>query len=457
MTGLSTPKAGQISMNHPSSQPTPQPAFVRWFRESSPYIHAHRNRTAVVFFGGEALYDNFANLIHDFALLKSLGIRLVLVHGIRPQIDQRMKLQGLNARFHDDLRITDEHTLQFVKEAAGLVRVEIEALLSMGLANSPMAGAKIKVASGNFVTARPLGIIDGIDFCHTGTVRRIDHHAIHQQLDQHNVVLISPLGYSPTGEIFNLAAEQVATEIAIALNAEKLVLLTEKDCRSPQTDQTIRQMTTTVAQSLLDHHTELPDAIRRSLSAAIKSCQQGVSRVHLINHHVDGGLLLELFSRDGIGTLISSTEFEEIRTAVLSDIGGILELIKPLEEKGLLVKRSREKLEMEIDDYIVIERDGLVIGCTALHCLDDTDSAEIACLAVHPDYQHAARGNRLLEYLIDKARKKKITRLFALSSQTMHWFIERGFLTATIETLPDQLRNFYNYERNSKVLFRDID
>lgn len=433
-----------------------QSAFVSWFRNSSPYIHAHRNRTFVVFFSGEAVNDGFSNLIHDFALLKSLGIRLVLVHGIRPQVDQRLHQHGITPRFHNNLRITDDQILPYVKEAAGLVRVETEALLSMGLANSPMAGAKIKVASGNFVTARPLGVIDGIDYCHTGQVRRIDHQAIHQQLDQNNVVLVSPLGYSPSGEIFNLGSEQVATEVAIALQAEKLILLTEQDCLSPENGTIVRQLTTTEAQDFLKQYNDIPSAIMLSLTAAIESCQRGVQRVHLINHHVDGSLLLELFSRDGIGTLISATPFEDIRSANLDDIGGILELIKPLEQQGNLVKRSREKLEMEISDYIVIERDGLIIGCTALHCMDDAQSAEIACLAVHQDYQRAARGDRLLTFLSNKAKQRGIKRLFALSSQTMHWFIERGFNETAVDMLPERMKNFYNYKRNSKVFYKDI-
>ncbi len=439
----------------PSQTNTCQTDFVSWFRNSTPYIHAHRNRTFVIFFSGEAVDSQFDHLIHDFALLKSLGIRLVLVHGIRPQIEQRLKQQNITPAYYNNLRITDEQTLQYVKEAAGCVRIEIEALLSMGLANSPMAGARIKVASGNFVTARPLGIIDGIDYGYTGTVRRIDRQSIHQQLDENNIVLVSPIGFSPTGEVFNLGAEQVATEIAIALEAEKLILLTEEDCLAPKTQQPIQQMTTTEVESLLNQQKNLTEAIAKSLTAALKSCQQGVKRVHLINRHTDGALLLELFSRDGIGTLISATPFEEIRQATLDDIGGILELITPLEQQGILVKRSREKLEMEIDDYIVIERDGLIIGCTALHCIDP-EHAEIACLAVHPDYQHSSRGNQLLNFLVGKAKNQGIKKIFALSSQTMHWFIERGFKTTRVEMLPEQMKSFYNYQRNSKVLCKDL-
>ncbi len=433
--------------------PTQPFSFVNWFRASAPYIYAHRNKTFVIFFSGKAIIDDCENLIHDFSLLKSLGIRLVLVHGIRLQIDQRIKQQTIASKFHHNLRVTDDNALECVKEAAGTTRVEIEALLSMGLANSPMAGAKIKVASGNFVIAKPLGVIDGIDYQHTGQVRRIESSAIQQLLDQDTVVLISPLGYSPSGEIFNLAAEQVATEVAIALQADKLILLTEQSCTSKQ--QLIQQMTLQQAENYLLQENELTDTLAFSLKAAIKSCQQGVKRIHLINRTVDGALLQELFTRDGTGTLISADSFEQIRSATLEDIAGILELIKPLEHQGFLVKRSREKLEMEIDTCIVIERDGLIIGCTAFHSMD-AHSAEIACLAVHPEYQKSARGSQLLDYLIKKAKSKNLTQLFVLSTQTMHWFLERGFEPTEIETLPKQRQAFYNYQRNAKVLCKLI-
>ncbi len=434
-----------------------QSSFVSWFRDSSPYIHAHRNKTFVISFGGEAvLADDFDHHVHDFALLSSLGVRLVLVHGIRPQIDQRLDKLNASALFHKHLRITDDLALQCVKEAAGLVRVEIEALLSMGLSNSPMAGSEIKVASGNFITAKPIGVIDGIDYCHTGEVRRIDSAAIHQQLDQNNVVLISPIGFSPSGEIFNLSAEQVATAVAIALKAEKLILLTEQSCCNPDNNEQIRQMTTAEANTFLQQHQDIGDTISLPLKAAIQSCQAGIERVHLINRVIDGALLLELFSRDGIGTLISSTPFEELRPATLNDIGGILELIKPLEQQGILAKRSREKIEMEIADYIVIERDGLIIGCTALHPNEQGLFGAIACLAVHPDYQGSARGNRMLDYVYSYARQLNLKKLFVLSTQTMHWFIERGFLSSDINSLPEPLKALYNPQRNSKILYKNI-
>lgn len=430
-----------------------QNAFVNWFRHSSPYIHAHRRKTFVISFGGEAVMaEDFEHHAHDFALLSSLGIRLVLVHGIRPQIDQRLQKLNWPVRFHQNLRITDDLALQCVKEAAGIVRVEIEALLSMGLANSPMAGSGLTVASGNFVTAKPLGVIDGIDFCHTGEVRRIDSTAIQQQLEQKNVVLISPVGYSPSGEIFNLSAEQVATAVAIALKAEKLILLTEQSFQNPETAQPVRQITADEAVQFLQTHPDTPDTLTLPLKAAIQSCRSGINRVHLIDRTIDGALLLELFSHDGIGTLISSSPFEALRSATLNDIGGILELIKPLEQQGKLAKRSREKIEMEISDYIVLERDGMIIGCLALHADEQGQFGAIACLAVHPDYQGSSRGQRMFDHVGQKAKQLNLKKLFVLSTQTAHWFIERGFQPTTIENLPEPLKALYNPERNSKVL-----
>ncbi|PPD24931.1 MAG: amino-acid N-acetyltransferase, partial [Methylomonas sp.] len=390
----------------------PPSPFVSWLRHSSPYIHAHRNRTFVIVFSGHAVTEpGFDGLIHDFTLLKSLGVRLVLVHGIRHQVDERLQERGDTPTFHHHLRITDATTLQYVKQAAGLVRIEIEAALSMGVSGSPMAGAGIRVASGNFVTARPLGVLDGIDYHYTGKVRRIDAAAIHQQLDHNHVVLISPMGYSPSGEVFNLAAEDVATEVAVALKAEKLIVLTEQNCLSPGDGAALQQLTTAQAEALLQEAAAIPAEISRALAAATQACKGGVERAHLINRQVDGALLQELFTRDGIGTLVSSNAFESIRPASLDDIGGIMELIKPLEAQGILVRRSREKLEMEIGDYVVIERDGLIIGCTAFHPVAGDRCGEIACLAVHPDYQNNARGHSLLSYLVEKAKQQNIQRL----------------------------------------------
>jgi amino-acid N-acetyltransferase len=437
--------------------PVDSAAFVGWFRASSPYIHAHRGKTFVVYFGGEAVEDaRFPNLIHDVALLNSLGVRLVLVHGIRPQIDRRLAHAGLTPHYYQGLRITDRAALESVKEAGGTVRVEIEAHLSMGLANSPMAGARVRVASGNFVTAKPVGVRNGVDFQHTGEVRRIDADGIRAALARGDVVLLSAIGYSPTGEIFNLRSEEVATAAAIALKADKLLLLTERDCISRKDRALIRQITTGETQDLLADGGSVCEEVVPHLRAAVRACNEGVERTHLLDRHIDGGMLLELFTRDGIGTLVSRTPFEALRPADVGDVPGILDLIVPLEQKGVLVPRSRERLETDFEDYWVIERDGTIVGCAALHPFPEAGMAELACLALHADYQGGKRGERLLEQMEASARAAGFDRVFALTTQTAHWFRERGFESAEPADLPESRRAAYNPKRNSKVLVKKL-
>jgi len=426
--------------------------FVEWFRHSTPYINAFRKRAFVVAFDGDAVADpRFSNLIHDFALLNSLGIQLVLVHGARPQIERRLRECSAEIKYVNGLRITDDKALACVKEAVGSVRMDIEALLSMGLANSPMAGARIRVASGNFVNARPIGIKDGVDYCHTGEVRRIDVPGIEQQLKDGDIVLLSPTGYSPTGEIFNLYAEDVATAAAIQLQADKLILLTEDIVPA----ELIRQITLKEAESVLSSQS-LPDTLARHLTSTIKACRHGVIRAHLIERGIDGGLLLELFTRDGVGTLITDDLYDAIRDATINDVGGILELIEPLEHEGVLVRRSRERLETEIDHFMVVERDGLIIGCAALYPDPEHKMGELACLAIHPDYRQQQWGDIMLEYIEVKAKSAEIDRLFVLTTATSHWFLERGFMSAELDDLSVQKKSLYNYQRKSKVFIKSL-
>jgi len=432
--------------------------FVHWFRASSPYIHAHRGRTFVVMFGGEAVADpDFASLVHDVATLNSLGIRLVLVHGARPQIEERLRRRGADMQYVNGLRVTDDQALACVKEAAGSVRVEIEALLSMGLANTPMSGARIRIASGNFVTARPLGVRQGVDYLHTGEVRRVDTAGIQKRLDEGDVVLLSPVGYSPTGEVFNLSAEDVAVAAALALKADKLLFLVEGPGVLNSRRQLIQQLTPEGAEKLLGSRRTLPDEIASHLGAAVQACRAGVRRAHLVSRNVDGALLQELFTRDGIGTMITAKSYEEMRRATIDDVGGVLELIKPLEDDGVLVRRSRERLEMEIGHFTVVERDGMIIGCAALYPFPEEGVGELACMAVHPDYRSQGRGDALLEHVQELAEGMGIGRLFVLSTRTSHWFRERGFLPADPGALPVKRRALYNYQRKSKVFLKELD
>ena len=433
------------------------PEFVRWFRNSSPYINAFRNRTFVVAFGGEMLADaQFANLVHDLVLLNSLGVRLVLVHGTRPQIEQCLQHHKADFEYVNGRRITDDVALSCVKQAAGNVRVDIEALLSMGLTNLPMAGARIRVVSGNFVTAQPLGIRQGVDYCHTGEVRRIDNQAIHQHLNEGALVLLSPIGYSPTGEIFNLTAHDVATATAIQLQADKLIHLVDGKGITDNRHRLLRELTLEQAEALLAGNHKLNEDAANSLASAISACRHDVPRTHIISRQVDGALLLELFSRDGCGSLVMQDQFEDTRQATLNDIGGILELIAPMEKDEILVRRSRERLEMEIDHFTVVERDGMIVACAALYPFIDEKVSELACLAVHPDYRNQGRGDALLKYIERQSRQLGIQQLFVLTTRTAHWFRERGFKAGKLEKLPIKRRELYNYQRNSKVFIKDM-
>ncbi|NOQ93892.1 MAG: amino-acid N-acetyltransferase [Methylophaga sp.] len=413
-----------------------------WFRAAAPYIHAHRGSTFVIAFDGETIAStHFDNLIHDLALLNSLGIRLVLIYGARPQIEQQCNTHNIAVNYHQGLRITDDASLKIAKSVIGKLRLDIEAKLSFSLPHTPMADARIRCTSGNLVAAQPVGIKDGVDLEHTGEVRRIDTHGIEQQLEQGNIVLLPPLGYSPTGEIFNLSAEAIATATASALTADKLILI-------GNTQQLARELTVEQASKVLkgssneQHH---------SLSAAVKACNAGVQRVHLLDRSIDGALLQELFSRDGAGTLVSAGSFETIRQATIDDVGGILELIQPLEDNGTLVKRSREHLEIEIAHFTVMERDGAVVACASLYPYPENHVGELACLAVSSGYQSKGRGKQLLSAIEQQAVSRDLTSLCVLTTQTAHWFIEHGFTSAEINELPVKKQRLYNYQRNAKV------
>jgi amino-acid N-acetyltransferase len=435
--------------------------FVAVLRGCAPYVHAHNGRVFVIAFGGEAAERaDFDQLIYDIALLQSLGAKLVLVHGVRPQIDQRLRAQGLEPSFHSGLRITDRAALDGVKAAAGSLRMDIEARLSTSLASTPMGGARIRVASGNWITARPVGVRDGIDHLFTGEVRRVDVDSIRQVLDQERIALLSPVGYSPTGEIFNVRAEEVATATATALGADKLVFITPSSpdqWRAADSTGDAGQLSTAEAEALLATNDALGDIDRVYVRAALAATRGGVKRVHLVGQDADGALLRELYTRDGIGLMIyADADYEATRDATIEDVGGVLALIEPLEQQGILVPRSREQLELDIQHFNVIVRDGMAIACCALFPFPQNAMGELACVAVHPDYQRAGRAGALLKRVETEARALGLKQLFSLTTHTPHWFIEHGFRKASIDELPMQKQRLYNYQRNSLVLIKDL-
>lgn len=434
--------------------------YVRWFRGASPYINAHRGRTFVLMLGGEAIADpNFGNVVHDVALLRSLGVRLVIVFGARPQIDAALAERGHSPRYHDHLRITDTETAHLTRRVVGELRMQIEALLSMGLPGTPMHAARIAVTGGNFVVARPLGVVDGVDYQLTGEVRRVDAEGLRAQLDAGCIPLLGPCGYSPAGEVFNLAYEEVAARVAAALAADKLVALDDEPGLLDGAGRLIGEMT---PQELEAWMTEQDDASEagserlRQASALLWAVRSGVRRGHVVSHAEDGALLVELFTRAGSGTQITEHSAERERPATLDDVAGIIELTAPLEAKGLLLARSRERIELDIGHFRIIELDGMVIACAALYRYPEERAGEIACVVTHPEHQGGDRAERLVARLERSAAEAGLERVFVLSTRAAAWFVEQGYRETTPTALPAARAEQWTTARASKVLVKDL-
>jgi amino-acid N-acetyltransferase len=440
--------------------------FVPWFRSVAPYIHKFRNQTFVVGVCGEAIAaGKLPNLAQDLALIQSMGVKIVLVHGFRPQVTEQLKAKGHEPQYFRGIRITDEVALDCAQEAAGQLRYEIEAAFSQGLPNTPMAGATVRVISGNFLTARPVGIVDGVDFQRSGVVRKIDTAGITRSLDMGALVLMSPFGFSPTGEAFNLTMEEVATSVAVALQADKLIFVTENPGIATQVSQPLgddnpvdTELPLATAEKLL---AELPDANQPSdtafyLQHCVKACKGGVERSHIIPFAVDGSILLEVYVHDGIGTMVVDEKLESLREATVDDVGGILQLIEPFEKDGTLVKRSRTEIERDVGTYTVIEHDGVIFACAALYPYPEARTAEMAALTVSPQVQSQGDGERVLKRIEQRAKLAGLDSIFVLTTRTMHWFIKRGFEQVDPEWLPDARKRKYNWDRKSRVLVKKV-
>lgn len=426
--------------------------YIQWFRSAAPYINAFRKKTFVIVLSGEIVKSElFDNLIHDIALCHHLGIKLVLVHGSRYQIDQILQQHQIPQQLHNNIRISEAKNMPLILQGIDQVKNTILARLSMGLPNTPMSGSDISILSGNFVTGMPLGIIDGVNMQHSGKVRSVDTQSISSLLDQH-IVLLSNVGYSKSGEIFNLQAEELGEKVAIALAAEKLIYFNQDFISSPLSD----QFSTEECTDFLNRQ-NTSDALKGLLQHAISAVKNSVKRVHIIDENLDGGLLQELFTRDGAGMMITNLFYEGLRKASIEDIGGILELIQPLEQSGALIKRSREQLELEIKSFRVIEKDGMIIACIA--CIPDIEHkiAEVACVAVHPNFQKCGFGDQLLSAVELEARRQKLKHLYILTTRTAHWFLEKGFVNNSLDFLPDYKARNYNTERKSLIMTKALD
>ena len=437
--------------------------FVPWFRAVAPYIHAYRGETFVVGMTGEMIAAGKLNsFVQDLAIMHAMGIKIVLVHGFRPQVNEQLALKGHQPQYSHGMRITDGIALDSAQEAAGQLRFEIEAAFSQGLPNTPMANSTVRVVSGNFLTARPVGIVDGVDFKHSGIVRRVDAAAIQRAIDIGAIVLMSPFGFSPTGDAFNLMMEDVATETAIALQADKLLFMTEVEGVRENPDD---------PESAIDTELALADAKRLIaklppptqptdvgfyLKYCVKACESGVERSHILPFAVDGAILQEVYTHDGIGTMVVDEKLESLREATHDDIGSLIALIEPFERDGTLVKRERSEIERDIESYTVIEHDGVIFGCAALHPYQEARTAEMAALTVSSAVQGQGDGERILKRIEQRAKAMGLTSIFVLTTRTMHWFIKRGFQQVDADWLPEARKRKYNWDRRSQVLVKKL-
>eukprot|EP00752_Nemacystus_decipiens_P001827 g1764.t1 len=490
-------------------------SFVDLFRACAPYIRAHLGAVMVIHMGGEVLeYPNFLSIMDDLGLLRLLGARLVIVSGARPQVSTLLKQAGIKEEFRDDLRVTSKETLKAIKAAAGFVRIEVESALGRGARGGNTGG--FHVAGGNYFSAKPIGVRDGLDYGCTGEVRKVEADRIRAQLDDGGVVHLTCIGYSGSGEVFNVNTVDLAAKCAAALGASKLVYIADGSyLEDTLTGEVIKSMRLSEARLLLARYKkqkkkngaavhsapaltvdlkdlspeaaaggtgggagstggevatavgaagEVPatathameQGLMKLVEKAVMALTEGVARAHVVPP-ASGALLQELYTRDGAGLLISRDIYDGIRPANPGDIPGIREIIGPLEEAGVLVQRPPEQLEADIlrNEYFVITRDESVLG-VAFFKRYGQDHAEVGCMAIHRNYRKRGWGEAMLSYLERVALASSVKHLFVLSTVTMQWFVERGFEESQVSDLPPERRKTYNWERMSKIYHKTL-
>jgi len=424
---------------------------VRVLREALPYITRFAGEIFVIKFGGETLVGhNFIQMLPDIALLRSVGIRIVLIHGANPQIEAVSRVYGQKSKKRKGIRITDEKTMAVVQQASSSVTQKI--LASFSALNKTKFYLKGFV--GNVVKACSLGIINETDYQFTGKVESIETGTLLEVLDDNFIPILSPLGMDDLGTVFNINADSLAVEVAVALQARKLIFLTNVD-GVMENGELIQELTPHQARELLSKKNVVTGGMIPKLEACIASCENGVRRAHLLNYKREGIILLEVLSQHGLGTMVNANPYKNIRKAILADVESLMNLTSPMMDSGMLIKRTWNEYEAGIHEFVVFEKDTLVSGCGALRVFRGRQTGEIYCLAVDEKVRDRGYATEIIEYLENQARERGVKTLFTLSRGTQEWFLQRGFTYTSAKKLPPDRP--FDPTRKSKILKKVIN
>ncbi len=400
---------------------------------------------------------HFGQLMKDLAMLRSTGIEIILIPGATEWIDAVLKEYDIESEYRNGVRVATVDSIPFIRMAAFDVANRMMTALTANKANSVI---------GNFTRARGLGVIDGFDFQHTGVVEKILVEPLQQILDQGMIPIFPCIGWNAAGKSYNLSANEIALAVCDALKAEKLFFVTNSDgfvsnrFDLPEgvvktSDGRVARLSLEEAKEVLELNPDREDNDLKYLELALKACKKGTERAHIVDGRLEGSILREIFSNLGIGTLIFGSEYESIKPMQSNDLSDVLRLMQPLVEQGNLIKRTEEDITNSIGDYVVYEIDGVVHACAALHIFDD-GQAEIAAIATNPTYSHLNMGRKIINFLIDKARKTGLKRVFVLTTKTFDWFEQIGFRETSLETLPEKKRSTYDVKRRSLIFALDL-